>query len=276
LATLKGAEPTRSDVQLRIGQLANLVSVTPKTIRHYHKIGLLPKPRRSEKGYRLYGVADLYRLKLVLRLKEIGFSLADIRAILRARDADSALRRRLEKLDQSLSAKMDELNRQRQRIRELSAEDVSLNRIDQPEAQPSLTYRLLMDSLRDYAAGAPDEVKALDRALLARLDAFHWGDAYREYWSQLGHSLSDRLEPLRAVRWLFAAASDLDADDPRLEDLADEIARHLQSLRPALRAPDLGEPLQAVFAQVIGHSIQDVFSSAQKRLVGLIRQRFSD
>lgn len=40
--------------RLRIGEAARLVGVTPKTVRHYEKIGLLPKAERSESGYRLY------------------------------------------------------------------------------------------------------------------------------------------------------------------------------------------------------------------------------
>ena len=40
--------------RLRIGEVAELLGVTPKAIRHYHKRGLLAEPTRSEGGYRLY------------------------------------------------------------------------------------------------------------------------------------------------------------------------------------------------------------------------------
>ncbi len=71
-------------VDLRIGQVAALVGVTPKTVRHYHQIGLLPEPPRTANGYRVYGVAEVVRLKLIRRLKAVGLSLDDIAAIVRA------------------------------------------------------------------------------------------------------------------------------------------------------------------------------------------------
>ena len=59
---------------LTIGELARLAGVTPKAIRHYHKVGLLREPERSEAGYRLYGAEDLLRLGRVRRLAGLGLS----------------------------------------------------------------------------------------------------------------------------------------------------------------------------------------------------------
>lgn len=39
---------------MRIGEFAELVGVTTRTVRHYHHIGLLPEPDRSANGYRIY------------------------------------------------------------------------------------------------------------------------------------------------------------------------------------------------------------------------------
>ena len=61
--------------RLRIGEAARLVGVTPKTVRHYEKIGLLPAAERSESGYRLYAANDLLRLNRVKRLRSLGLSL---------------------------------------------------------------------------------------------------------------------------------------------------------------------------------------------------------
>ena len=44
---------------LVISELANLVGVTVRTVRHYHRLGLLPEPERRGNGYRSYGPADL-------------------------------------------------------------------------------------------------------------------------------------------------------------------------------------------------------------------------
>lgn len=48
--------------QLHIGEIAQLLGVTPKAIRHYQKVGLLAEPERTEAGYRLYGAQELLRL----------------------------------------------------------------------------------------------------------------------------------------------------------------------------------------------------------------------
>ncbi|WP_026072794.1 precorrin-8X methylmutase [Nodosilinea nodulosa] len=59
-------------------------SVTPRMVRHYHRIGLLPDPVRSPSNYRLYTPADVQRLRQVVKLKQQGFQLAHIRQLLAA------------------------------------------------------------------------------------------------------------------------------------------------------------------------------------------------
>lgn len=258
--------------QLRIGQLAKLVGVTPKTIRHYHKIGLLPEPARAENAYRQYGLADLYRLKLILRLKAVGFSLGDIRTILQAKDADAVLRQRLETLEQTLTVSINQLSEQRQRVQALLAEPITLSGLDKPELQPSLTYQLIKGTLQEYTTVTPDEVQMLDQALLARLDMFHWGEAYQEHWLQIIQMLSNNLEVFQSVNQQFAAAAHLDEDDPQLEMIASEIAEGLTQLNSFLKLPNLEPPLSSLFQQVAVQSIQEVLNPAQKKLVSLIRQ----
>src|SRR3546814_9094156 len=60
-----------------------------ETIRYYEKIGLLPAPARSDGGHRLYGHGHLMRLGFVRRARELGFTLDEIRVLLRlAEDRD--------------------------------------------------------------------------------------------------------------------------------------------------------------------------------------------
>lgn len=59
-------------------QLAELTDTTVNTIRHYHRVGLLDKPRRTTNGYKQYGVRDLVRLLRIRRLVELGVPLARI------------------------------------------------------------------------------------------------------------------------------------------------------------------------------------------------------
>ncbi len=66
---------------LTIGELAGELQLNPKTIRYYEEVGLLPEPRRSESGYRLYSRYEMERLRLVKRAKLLGLSLAEIKEI---------------------------------------------------------------------------------------------------------------------------------------------------------------------------------------------------
>jgi len=68
---------------MTIGDLAKVAGVPPRTIRFYEQKGILPAPGRSRSGYRLYGPDDLKRLSLVRRARSLGFSLAEVRALLR-------------------------------------------------------------------------------------------------------------------------------------------------------------------------------------------------
>lgn len=68
---------------LRIGEVAKVVGLNPKTIRYYEEIGLLPHARRSEavhgNGYRLYAREDVQRLEFIRRAKLMDLSLTEIR-----------------------------------------------------------------------------------------------------------------------------------------------------------------------------------------------------
>ena len=66
---------------LTIGDLADELQLNPKTIRYYEEVGLLPHPRRSESGYRLYSTKDVERLRLIKRAKLLGLSLSEIKEI---------------------------------------------------------------------------------------------------------------------------------------------------------------------------------------------------
>ena len=69
-----------------IGGLSQKTGCHIETIRYYEKIGLLPKPLRSEGGHRLYGADQIKRLVFIRRSRELGFSLDEIRTLLRLVD----------------------------------------------------------------------------------------------------------------------------------------------------------------------------------------------
>lgn len=68
---------------MQIGELAAANGVSAKMVRHYESIGLLPRPARRDSGYRDYGTADLHRLRFVRRARDLGFSVEQMRELLR-------------------------------------------------------------------------------------------------------------------------------------------------------------------------------------------------
>lgn len=69
-----------------IHEVAQVTGVSTKTIRYYESIGLMPEPERAENNYRQYTPAAVERLRYITSARSLGFSLADIREFLSARD----------------------------------------------------------------------------------------------------------------------------------------------------------------------------------------------
>ncbi len=76
---------------LTIKELVQAVGrgTTPRMVRHYHKIGLLPEPTRSQGNYRLYTPADVQQLQRIVALKQQGFQLTHIQQVLATETADA-------------------------------------------------------------------------------------------------------------------------------------------------------------------------------------------
>lgn len=86
-------EPVKAAGEMRIGEVAERVGVTTRTLRYYEEVGLVTPSARSEGGTRRYSQADYTR---VLRIRELqavmGFNLDEIREILAAGDRMERLR----------------------------------------------------------------------------------------------------------------------------------------------------------------------------------------
>ena len=81
--------------KLRIGEVARLTGTTPRTVRYYEEIGLLPEPSQREPGaHRAYTDADVERIRELVHLRDLlGVSLEELRELVAAEDARAALRR---------------------------------------------------------------------------------------------------------------------------------------------------------------------------------------
>ncbi len=95
--------------QFSIGQLAKVVGVTPKTIRYYESVGVLPPPGRNDARYRVYSEIDVRRLELVRRARALDMGLPEIRELVHSASTGTCndfqerfqevLRRKLEEVD---------------------------------------------------------------------------------------------------------------------------------------------------------------------------------
>jgi DNA-binding transcriptional MerR regulator len=82
----------------RISDIGRLTGLTPDTLRYYERIGLLPRVARQDSGARLYDDKDLSRLRFIQRAKMMDFTLAEIGALLRMREAPQAARQAVRRL----------------------------------------------------------------------------------------------------------------------------------------------------------------------------------
>jgi DNA-binding transcriptional MerR regulator len=203
---------------MRIGELAALVGVTTRTVRHYHHLGLLPEPERTPSGYREYRLRDAVLLARVRRLAELGLSLDEIRDVL-ADDQGRELREVLTQLDTDLARQQEAIEARRARLAELLAA-TNLN----PDAT---VVPALGDLLHDlHPAGSA--FAALDRDMVSLIDTGA-DPAARDQLLAMFEPLSD--PDARARGHALTARMDAIANahpaDPRVGALAADLAAHL-------------------------------------------------
>ncbi len=68
---------------MQIGEASRLTGVSAKMIRHYESIGLIPSADRRDSNYRDYGHHDIHRLGFIRRARDLGFSIDQIRDLLK-------------------------------------------------------------------------------------------------------------------------------------------------------------------------------------------------
>lgn len=122
---------------MRSAEVARFARISVRTLRHYHAIGLLVEPPRSDNGYRDYGAADLLRVLRIRQLASLGFSLDAIGGMLAGLDAErsreggaSDAARLLNDLDDALRAQIAHLQEQRDLIARLRSRGLAA---DYPE-----------------------------------------------------------------------------------------------------------------------------------------------
>lgn len=104
---------------MQINELSQITGVSPKTIRFYEEMGVLPPPKRLPNGYRAYNETDVARLELAAGMRQLDFALDDIGEIIAMRDRREAPCRVVLDLMQQ---KADEIAQRIQELQDLAAE----------------------------------------------------------------------------------------------------------------------------------------------------------
>ena len=109
-----------------IGEAARLTEVSPKMIRHYEGLGLLPAAPRTDAGYRLYDEAALHTLRFIRRARDLGFGMADIAQLLdlwrNRRRASASVKKLAMAHIAALQQRIDELESMKRTLSQLAAE----------------------------------------------------------------------------------------------------------------------------------------------------------
>ncbi|GGI83936.1 Cu(I)-responsive transcriptional regulator [Polymorphobacter multimanifer] len=67
---------------MKIGEIARASGISPRMIRHYESLGLIPNPGREASNYRSYAATDLDRLRFIRRARDLGFPLPEIASLI--------------------------------------------------------------------------------------------------------------------------------------------------------------------------------------------------
>ncbi|WHT22895.1 MerR family transcriptional regulator [Crossiella sp. CA-258035] len=180
--------------------------MSTKTIRHYHKVGLLSEPARLANRYRRYTVRDAVRLARIRRLTELGLSLAETREALAA-DEGRGLTELLGRLAADLERQERELRERRLRLLALVRGDA-----DEPVAELA---RVLTDAFPGSATAGRDRdyLTVLARRISPELVA----------WCRNLLRDPDLVARLRPLYRRFDELAGAPEDDPRIPLLAKDI-----------------------------------------------------
>lgn len=249
---------------MRIGELAALVGVSARAVRHYHRLGLLPEPERLANGYRQYSVRDAVALARVRRLVELGLPLNEIRDVL-ADDQGRELREVLLELDADLARQQEAIGVRRHRLASLLAE-ADLN----PDSTVSPDMAAV---LRGLPAGG-SRFAELDRELLTLLDTGA-DPADRAALTDLLRPLTEP-EALARGRALYALLDDLaDADpgDSRIASLAGDFAAYLPDDMASAMVTSLDDARIGRWLEAVSQEMSAAQAEVVRHLVIMLKAR---
>ncbi|MFJ9853024.1 MerR family transcriptional regulator [Streptomyces sp. NPDC101150] len=212
---------------MRIGELAGLVGVSTRAVRHYHHLGLLPEPERRANGYRDYGLRDAVALARLRRLTELDLGLDEVRDIL-ADDSGRELHEVLAELDADLARQEAEIGARRARLAALRRQAEEHGGLP-AEGPVSDELAALFGKMARTSAARPGPEPAMaakEREVLALLECTAGGAAGKRMVELLGEASAapGAMERTYEVYGLLDALAGAAPDDPRVAGAAQALA----------------------------------------------------
>lgn len=144
---------------LNIGQAAQAAGVSPKMIRHYEQIGLLPEAARSDAGYRRYGERDVSVLRFIRQSRRLGFAMTQIAELLGLWSNRTRASREVRALALQHVADLE------QRIRELRTMKDALERLVASCHGNDDPHCAILDDLAHHSSSTPEPGSVGSQAL---------------------------------------------------------------------------------------------------------------
>lgn len=196
---------------MRSAEAAQLAGVTPRTLRHYHRIGILAEPPRSANGYREYSLEQVARVIRIRRLAALGVPLERTASLL---EAGSDVAVDIERLDAELVEQIEALKRRRR----------ELDEIRQSRHAPDLAAGIapFAEALTDGLSGALAELVVHEMVLGYEMTP-------EQDRAEFARVMGAIVEPsvrarLRAINIRLSSISD-EASDSEVEALAESVAQ---------------------------------------------------
>ncbi|MEU5975875.1 MerR family transcriptional regulator [Streptomyces sp. NPDC047315] len=222
--------------RVKIGDAAAFAGTTPRAIRHYHAIGLLPEPERGSDDRRRYGYDDMIRLLWIRKMTDAGVSLDDIRA---GFEGATGIEQSLARLEDSLAS----------RAAAIEAQRATVHRLREVGSPLGLLSPLVSSRLLDLPPGALRSTD-LDALLVTeRIFGPLGAAAQATRFITLATHPELRAEEDRLTEAETALDDTVSPDDPRIEDLAAQRCAHETALTAAADESGVDESLDALLDQ---------------------------
>lgn len=267
-----------SKITFTIGEMATLLGITSKTLRHYHKIGLLDDPQRDSNNYRLYTIDQLEAIQRILRLKSFGLSLKQIKIIFEAANPDVVIRTVLKQHEQKIREEIRQLQHYLDDTQGYLKSNTGLLE-PVPRSSQYSAMIVVSDTVKRQSNGLSDILVKIEGVALGKIDCYEWASGYEQFWHQIGKDFINNLEDKEGlfIFWMerYLALEKMNDDDLQakawLQELRYSPARKMLAgaFQPPI-SPFLPEKDQQQIQKLLPSLLYEQGSILQKKFLSIL------